>query len=81
MQLIDIFKTELENVRENLAAARLGDRPHRELVGSRVDMIDFDAGKTLFEHRINLFGVDLRQRAIAIKRAAFLKSFLINLIE
>ncbi len=44
-------------------------------------MVDFDPRKALFEYRIDDFGVDLRERAITIERAAFFQRLFVKLFD
>ena len=71
----------LKNIGDDLAAARFGDDPGRELIRRGIDVIDLDARETLLEGGKNGRRVNLRQGRVEIERAALGQRSLINFIE
>jgi hypothetical protein len=81
LELQSVFQGSLENVAYNPPAAGLGNRPGRELIRGRVDVIDLDSRKALLENRENFLSVDLSQSSVKIKGSTLLERLLVDFVQ
>jgi hypothetical protein len=81
VKLNDVLELGLKDISQNLAAARLCNRPRRQFIGGCVHLIHSYARKALLEYAENLGCGDLRQGTVEIDRAAFLQSSLVQFLH